>query len=283
MVSLSRHLRLRSAVAIGLLAAVALFIRTDAPVARDYEHRHLHEDHGAGAPMTDEAMARWVREFYEDNPVNRPAAAQGTPVVLFRAFSSDFDIDNNPSGTPVDTAFIMVGETVGWQRLIGIHTLTSGESSSDPDVGLLFDLPLDAASPTYEHTYTQAGTFPFFCRPHEDLDMRGVVVVEASVGVTPLPGYGPALGFTRAPYPNPTLGETSFRFALREAGMARALVLDASGRRIATLVDDHLAAGTYGSTWNGLDENGQRVRAGIYFVHLILPGYQSAKQVVLTR
>jgi plastocyanin len=265
------------------VAAAALFVPTDAPTAGDYPHQMLPANHQAAAPITDQPMARWLPEINETHPITRPAAAAGTPVALFRAFSSDYDLDSNPSGTPVDTAYIMVGETVGWQRLIGIHTLTSGESSVDPQVGMLFDVPLDAGSPTFEHTYTQAGTFPFFCRPHEDLNMRGVVVVEGAVDVTPLPGYGSALGFTRSPYPNPTLGEISFRFALRETGLARALVLDASGRRVAQIVDDRLAAGTYGARWNGLDEAGNKVRAGIYYVHLILPGYQSAKQVVLTR
>jgi plastocyanin len=280
---LSRSLRMRSAIAIALLAAVVLFVRADAPVAGGYAKQMLHENHDAGAPMTDEAMAQWVREYYASNPENRPTAATGAPVVTFRAFSSDFDIDSNPSGTPVDTAFIMVGETVRWQRLIGIHTVTDGTGLTDPAAGALFDVAHDAANPIFDFTFTQAGTVPFFCRVHENLNMRGVVVVAAPVDVTPLPGYGTALGFTNGPFPNPTLDATAFRFALREAGAAKAIVLDAGGRRVTDLVDETLLAGTYGARWDGRDALGHRAQPGIYFIHLILPGYQSAKQVVLTR
>jgi plastocyanin len=275
---------LRPAVFLAFAGAVILFGPADVPVAKDYQHDRLHEEHGGGAPMTDEAMARWVREFYETHPIVRPASAAGpTPVATFRVLSSDFDLDSNPSGTPVDTAFIMVGETVRWQRFIGIHTLTNGESSVDPNAGSIFDLPLDAANPVYDHTFQQAGTFPFFCRPHEELNMRGVVVVEAPVGVTPLTGLPGTIGFTSELAPNPTLSGTSFRFAMREAGRARALVIDASGRGVAVVLDQELAPGTYGATWDGLARSGRRASPGVYFVHLDLPGYRSAKRVVIAR
>jgi plastocyanin len=269
---------------LALAAAVAVLGPADAPVAGDYHHAMLHEEHGAGAPMTDEAMARWVREYYETHPIVRPAAVAGpTPVATFRVLSSDFDLDGNPSGTPVDTAFIMVGEAVAWQRLIGIHTLTNGESSLDPQVGTLFDVPIDAANPVFDYTFTEAGTFPFFCRTHEAFNMRGVVVVETAVGVTPLTGVPGAIGFASELSPNPTQHGTSFRFALGEAGHARAMVLDASGRKVADLLDEALPAGTYGALWDGRDRLGRRSGPGVYFVRLELPGYRGAKRVVIAR
>lgn len=275
---------LRPGLFLAFAAAVVLFGPADVPVAKDYQHEMLHEEHGGGAPMTDEAMARWVREFYETHPIVRPATAAGpTPVATFRALSADFDLDSNPSGTPVDTAFILVGETVRWQRLLGIHTLTSGQSSGDIDAGSLFDVPLDAVNTIFDYTFQQAGTFPFFCRPHEGLDMRGVVVVEAPVGVTPLTGLTGAIGFTSELSPNPTRHGTSFRFALREGGRARAVVIDAAGRRVAEVLDQELAPGTYGATWDGNDRAGRRASPGVYFVHLELPGYRSAKRVAIAQ
>ena len=275
---------LRPALSFAFAAAVVLFGPAEVPVAKDYQHSKLHEEHGGGAPMTDEAMARWVREFYETHPIVRPAAAGGpTPVATFRALSSDYDLDSNPSGTPVDTAFIMVGETVRWQRLLSIHTLTNGESSLDPQAGMLFDVPLDAVNVIFDYTFDQAGTFPFFCRPHEELNMRGVVVVEAPVGVTPLTGQPGSIGFTSELSPNPSQRGTSFRFAMREAGRARALVIDAAGRRVAEVLDQELGPGTYGATWDGVDRAGRRVNPGVYFVHLDLPGYRSAKRVVIAQ
>lgn len=275
---------LRPGLLLAFAAAVVLFGPADGPVAQDYQHEMLHQEHGGGAPMTDEAMARWVREFYETNPIVRPAAAAGpTPVATFRALSSAFDLVGSPSGTPVDTAFIMVGETVLWQRLIGIHTVTNGASSLDPQAGVLFDVPLDAGNPAFDYTFNQAGTFPFFCRPHEGLNMRGVVVVEAPVGVTPLTGTSGTIGFTSELAPNPSRQGTSFRFALRDPGRARAVVIDAAGRKVAEVLARDLAPGTYGATWDGNDRTGRRASPGVYFVHLELPGYRSAKRVVIAQ
>jgi len=274
---------LRPALLLAFAAAVVLFGSADTPVASDYHHARLHEEHGIGMPMTDEAMARAVREYFETRPVVRPAAATGTPVVTFRAFSSKFDFDNDQVGTPVDTAHIMVGETVGWQRFIGIHTVTSGSGSLDPQSGVLFDVPLDSTTPLFDFTYTQAGTFPFYCVIHEAFTMVGVVVVEEPVGVRPLTGLPGTIGFTSELAPNPSRSGTAFRFAMRTAGRARALVIDATGRKVADVLDETLAPGTYGASWDGRDRAGAQVRPGVYFVHLDLPGYRSAKRLVVAQ
>lgn len=274
---------LRPSFLLAFAVTAALFAPADAPIAGGYAHRMLPDNHDIGAPMTDQAMAQWVRDYYATHPEVRPAAAQGTPVVTFKAFSLNFDMDGNVAGTPVDTAYIMVGEIVGWQRLIGSHTVTSGDSSNAVDAGALFDVPLDAANPVFTYQFDQAGTFPFFCRTHEAYNMRGVVIVQAPVGVAPLTGDAGAIGFTGTLAPNPTQSGTSFRFAMRERGPARAIVLDASGRLVANVLDQILAPGTYGATWDGRDRAGRRAGPGVYFVRLMLPGYQSAQRVVVAQ
>jgi plastocyanin len=35
-----------------------------------------------------------------------------------------------------------------------------------------------ASGSTYSHTFTQAGSFPYFCRPHCSMGMTGTVVVQ---------------------------------------------------------------------------------------------------------
>ncbi len=274
---------LRPALLFAFAAAAVLFAPADAPIAGGYAHRMLPDNHDIGVPMTDQAMAQWVSEYYAAHPAVRPAAAEGIPAVTIKAFSLNFDIDGDLAGTPIDTAHVMVGEIVRWQRLIGTHTVTSGDSSAAVDAGLLFDVPLDGTTPVFDYQFNQAGTFPYFCRVHESFNMRGVVVVDAPVGVTPLTGVTDAVGFTSALAPNPTQRGTSFRFALRERGPARAMVLDASGRMVVSLLDETLAAGTYGASWDGRDRMGRRASPGVYFVQLILPGYQSAKRVVVAQ
>jgi plastocyanin len=269
---------------VALAGAAVLVAPAHAPLVHDAMAGDLHAHHGASAAvMSDAEMERWVHDFYAKHPIVRPTGVTGTPVVTFLGFGTKFDLDGDQVGTPTDTAHIMVGETVGWQRIVGTHTVTSGEGSADPNVAALFDAPLEAANPTFAFTYQSPGTFPFFCRVHEFFAMNGVVIVEAPVGVTPLPGNANALGFTNGPSPNPTLGTMSFRFALREAGRAAAQVFDTNGRRIADVIDRDLPAGSYGAAWDGRDRAGRHVTPGVYFLRLTLPGYHEARRVVISQ
>ncbi|MCA9753311.1 MAG: T9SS type A sorting domain-containing protein, partial [Gemmatimonadetes bacterium] len=81
-----------------------------------------------------------------------------------------------------------------------------------------------------------------------------------------------------APRPNPSRGDASLAFVLPAAGPVRLAVYDAAGRRVATLIDGPRAAGRGEATWDGRDENGSAVAAGVYFARLETPsGVRSAK------
>ena len=149
-----------------------------APVADNYSSHHLHESHSAGAPMTEEAMQRWVREFYEHNPIVGMNQVEGVePAVTIRSINFTFDGDGDFVGTPIDTVEIMPGDVVRWQRLVGAHTVTNGTGASDPDVATLFDVPHDVATPVFDFQFTEPGLYPYFCRPHETELMVGAVRV----------------------------------------------------------------------------------------------------------
>lgn len=126
-----------------------------------------------------------------------------------------------------------------------------------------------------------AGTYPLFCRPHEGLNVTGIVKVAASSGVDPYGGA--ALGFTSGPSPRPSRAGVSFGFALGSPGRVRAEIFDAGGRRVATVLDRDYAARTYTGAGNGRCDAGAAASAGMYFLRLRLPGYDGSRAVVLTR
>jgi plastocyanin len=76
---------------------------------------------------------------------------------------------------------VKVGDTVTWTNDDSqAHTVTSGKHSSDPDKGKVFDSspnfnPLLAPKQTFQHKFTTAGDFPYFCQLHPT--MIGKVVV----------------------------------------------------------------------------------------------------------
>ncbi len=84
--------------------------------------------------------------------------------------------------TPADLA-INVGDTVRWAWRSSGHSVVSGTDGnadnqfcSPSDTGCA-NPPLSTNGFVYEHTFTQAGTFPYYCSVHFSLGMTGTVTV----------------------------------------------------------------------------------------------------------
>jgi hypothetical protein len=84
-----------------------------------------------------------------------------------------------------------------------------------------------------------------------------------------VPGSGLPEACWLAPVaPNPMRDELRLNFALPQSGPAALAVFDASGRRVRTVLDQTLAAGGHSVSWDGRNELGQPVAAGLYFAKL---------------
>ncbi len=81
--------------------------------------------------------------------------------------------------------------------------------------------------------------------------------------------------------PNPFGGATTIRFALPAAGPADLAVYDLAGRLVRRLARGQYAAGEHFVTWQGDDEGGRRVAAGVYFYRLTASGRTTTKTMVL--
>lgn len=68
--------------------------------------------------------------------------------------------------------------------------------------------------------------------------------------------------------PNPFNPQTTIRFSLPSAQAVRLVVYGLDGHRVATLVDETLAAGQHAVPWQGRDDNGQVVASGTYVYRL---------------
>jgi len=80
------------------------------------------------------------------------------------------------------------------------------------------------------------------------------------------PENGPSRIALSPPAPNPSRGATSLTLELSRAGQADVIVFDAGGRRVRTLLAGRLDAGSHTLGWDGTDDAGTRVGAGVYFV-----------------
>lgn len=77
--------------------------------------------------------------------------------------------------------FIFRGDSVMWEHEFneGLHTVTSGRSSSPGDKpGALFDEESSNLNPIFVYRFEDPAAYPYFCRPHEAMGMKGVVHVQ---------------------------------------------------------------------------------------------------------
>jgi len=89
-----------------------------------------------------------------------------------------------------------------------------------------------------------------------------------------------AIDFLGLPSPNPFHGATSIRFGLAQPANVRLELFDLAGRRVRTLASGVLEAGPHAVSWDGRDERGAEVGAGVYFVRFITPAKSFHARIV---
>lgn len=263
----------------GLTIALSLTLRNTSPAVSVDPHG----GHHGGVPMSDDAMQEWVDDWFSKHPVvgRSPSvvADVADTFLVGPGASFRFDADGN-LGTVVDTVKIGVGQAILWRWISGSHTVTNGAGGGDPQAGHLFDAPSTSLATQFQFTFNSPGTVPFFCRPHDGFNMKGVVMVFSPDAVGP-PGGG-RIGFTSGPLPNPSRSAVRFVFAVAKPGRVRAEVFDARGRRIAVILERPLEAGFYPATWDGRTRDGIAAVAGVYYIRLSVPGRTETRPVALS-
>ncbi|KPK63201.1 hypothetical protein AMJ83_08135 [candidate division WOR_3 bacterium SM23_42] len=89
--------------------------------------------------------------------------------------------------------------------------------------------------------------------------------------------------------PNPSHGQIDIRFQVLETAASRqkteisVVVYDAAGRKVSDLADDAKEPGHYMVTWNGIDDLGREVPAGVYFVKLTTGDYGRVEKAILLK
>lgn len=83
------------------------------------------------------------------------------------------------------------------------------------------------------------------------------------------------------PQPNPSRSGATLAFWLARPGRATLDVVDVQGRRVRRLLDGPLGAGEHKLRWDGRDDAGRLLPAGLYFERLRLEGETRVRKLVL--
>ena len=84
-------------------------------------------------------------------------------------------------------------------------------------------------------------------------------------------------------YPNPFNPETSFDFSIFKHEEVEISVYDITGRLVQDLVNGSVSEGYHSVVWDGRDNSGQQVSAGLYLYTLKSNGMTSHAKMVLMK
>jgi len=84
-------------------------------------------------------------------------------------------------------------------------------------------------------------------------------------------------------YPNPFNPETRIRFSLAKREHVKLVVYNMLGQKVKTLLNKVKPAGNYSVSWNGLDENGNKLSSGIYYYRLETGTSSATRKMVMLK
>ncbi|MCR4437777.1 MAG: FlgD immunoglobulin-like domain containing protein [bacterium] len=116
----------------------------------------------------------------------------------------------------------------------------------------------------------------------EEVARNGVRTVLGTVSVE-TPGLLPTAFRLSPAFPNPCRGATRISLSLARESSARVAIVDLRGALVKVLAEGSLPPGEHGLTWDGKDQHGRELPAGIYFCRVTAGGEHRVEKIVLTR
>jgi len=137
--------------------------------------------------------------------------------------------------------------------------------------------------PVYDPSHVSAAAGPPYNLGTDDPEEIDLVEIDASQQAG-APETGIAVGeVSLLPVlPNPARERCLIRFRGRRSFEARIALWDAQGRSVRTLGEGSYPAGLHRLAWDGRDDRGRGLPAGVYFCRLRSSGAVSEQRVVLT-
>jgi hypothetical protein len=228
-------------------------------------------------------------DFYSDNPfastvlrINDWDGDSSGSVTVYDAAHPVMSFPNAITG-PITVSYDGYGDQDALDAIAGAERIGSWSGASSNASVIVQDLD---ATP-------EDGDFVFFAWCYESMDAaKRVQLLENAVvwliggGLTPvedLPEVLPTALALRGNYPNPFNPKTDIRFDLPSAGKTELAVYDVKGRRVVTLLDGDMPAGSHTVSWDGRDAEGGPVSSGVYFARVLSGGDAVSRKMLLLK
>ncbi|HOV17230.1 MAG TPA: FlgD immunoglobulin-like domain containing protein [Candidatus Cloacimonadota bacterium] len=187
------------------------------------------------------------------------------------------------------------GEPLIWgqNNLVGTNPLFSGTDPTLPSYYYLFADDEHGYSPAID-----AGTTDPFILPdgyqipgYDAFGFNRIYGNNIDIGCFESPGYTyncdpvvvPSDKLELNNYPNPFNESTKIKYTLPMDGEVKLYIYNVRGQFIKKLVSNSQSKGEYQVNWNGDDQNGKKVSAGIYFCRLEILGKAITGKMLLLK
>jgi len=245
-----------------------------------------------------------VSDFTDPSLYGDLVLAPGFPPVLNLAEASD-NMDSIPGIDPDDFVLLLFDEptnkpAIDWSNIDNVFQLSGGHTWLDEfgNIGsALWNAPGDRLMITLSTTIG-----PPTVAVGDTITPDGVTVMDL-VGnpcVSPIEITGsfgeptgveelkarvarPGVYTLSQSSPNPFYEETEIRYTVPVKSEISLRIYDLTGRAVKTLVHDEVEQGTHFASWDGSDELGSSVPAGVYLYRLAAGDFVSARKLVLLR
>ncbi len=125
--------------------------------------------------------------------------------------------------------------------------------------------------------------FPVVTWKEKDLDVEDPPDLDTPTGVLDDIAGGPETFQLAQNYPNPFNPETEIRYDVPKNAHVKIAVYNMMGQLVKTLVDRQHVRGQYKIKWNGLNDQGQSVASGVYFLKMTSGDFLQVRKMALVR
>jgi hypothetical protein len=206
----------------------------------------------------DAANHRWIVEFYEVDHYNGPGHYETFQVILCDPAYYPTPTGDGEILMEYLVAMQETGNTVGienYAETVGVQYHCDG----------VYDEWAVAVTDSFALLYT---TYP--------PDYTGI---REDGGVVAVPRVTRFMGVV----PNPFMRRVGMEYQVARVGVVELMVYDAVGRCVRVLEEGVREPGYYTAFWDGCDDVGRRMPAGVYFVQFVTDDYQRVEKTILVR
>jgi hypothetical protein len=105
-----------------------------------------------------------------------------------------------------------------------------------------------------------------------------------TTGISDQPAQNLPKSFALLPnYPNPFNPETYIEYALPSDCQVTFAIYNILGQKVRTLINEHQSAGIKSVRWDGKDDSGNQVSAGVYFYSIKADNFTQTKKMILLK